>query len=62
MLSELKQFCNTLSPTLRALEEGTPWVNKAELYIQLMKEAIRKNMQVDNSSLALWDYCIKRCT
>ena len=62
MLPELKQFCNMIRTTLWALEEGTPWANKAELYIKLMKEAIRKDMQVANSPLAFWDYCIERCT
>ena len=39
--NELKQFLNDIGPTLRALEEGTPWSNKAELYIGLLKEAVR---------------------
>ena len=60
MLPEPKQFCNTIGTTLQALEEGTPWANKAELYIQLMKEAVRKDMQVANSPLAFWDYCIEK--
>ena len=30
---------------LRALEEGTPWSNKAELYIKLMKEAVCNDMK-----------------
>ena len=36
--SEMKQFCNAMGTTLRALQEGTPWANRAELYIKLMKE------------------------
>ena len=36
--SEVKKFCNDIGTTLRALEEGTPWSNKAELYIGLVKE------------------------
>ena len=42
MSSEVKKFCNDIGTTLRALEEGTPWSNKAELYIGLIKEAVRK--------------------
>ena len=45
---------------LRALEEGTPWANKAELYIGLIKEAVRKDMRESNSPLVLWDYCTER--
>ena len=37
---EVQNFCNTIGTTLRALEEGMPWSNKAKLYIKLMKEAI----------------------
>ena len=37
---EVRNFCNTIGTTLRALEEGMSWSNKAKLYIKLMKEAI----------------------
>ena len=33
MSSEVKKFCNDIGTTLRALEEGTLWSNKAEIYI-----------------------------
>ena len=42
MSSDVKKFCNDIGTTLRALEEGTPWSNKAGLYIGLIKEAVRK--------------------
>jgi hypothetical protein len=29
MSREVKKFCNDIGTTLRALEEGTPWSNKA---------------------------------
>ena len=60
MSSEVKKFCNDIGTTLRALEEGTPWSNKAELYIGLIKEAVRKDMRESNSPLCLWDYCVER--
>ena len=31
---DVRHFCNTIGTMLRALEEGTPWSNKAELYIK----------------------------
>ena len=49
MSSEVKKFCNDIGTTLRALEGGTPWSNKAELYIGLIKEAVRKDMRESNS-------------
>ena len=57
--AEVEQFCNTIGTTLQALEEGTPWANKAELYIKLMKEAVWKDMWVANSPLPFWDYCLE---
>ena len=58
--NQVKQFCNDIGTSLRALEEGTPWANKAELYIGLLKEAVRKDMREADSPLCLWDYCVER--
>ena len=33
MSHDVRNFCNDIGTTLWALEEGTPWSNKAELYI-----------------------------
>ena len=57
---DVHNFCNTIGTTLRAIEEGTPWSNKAELYIKLMKEAVRKDMKESNCPLRFWDYCLER--
>ena len=40
MSQEVRKFCNDIGTTLQALEEGTPWSNKADLYIGLLKEAV----------------------
>ena len=60
MSQEVRKFCNNIGTTLRALEEGTPWSNKAELYIGLLKEAVRKDMHESDSPMCLWDYCVER--
>ena len=57
---DLKRFLHEIGTTLRVLEEGTPWANKAELYIGLIKEAVRKDMRDSNCPLAFWDYCVER--
>ena len=44
MSHDVQKFCNDIGTTLRGLEEGTPWSNKAELYIGLLKEAVQKDM------------------
>jgi hypothetical protein len=54
------KFCNEIGTTLRALEECTSWSNKAELYIGLIKEAVRKDMKTSNCPIAFWDYCNER--
>jgi hypothetical protein len=57
---KLRKFCSEIGTTLRILEEGTPWANKAELYIGLIKEAVRKDMKESDCPLSLWDYCVER--
>jgi hypothetical protein len=56
----LRKFCNEIGTTLRAIEAGTQWANRAELYIGLMKEAVRKDMKESNCPLVFWDYCVER--
>ena len=56
----VKKFCNEIGTTLRILEEHTQWANRAELYIGLFKEAVRKDMKTSNSPMVLWDYCAQR--
>ena len=34
--SDLKKFCLSIGTSLRILEKGTPWSNKAELYIGII--------------------------
>ena len=60
MSKDVKAFCYDIGTKLRALEEGTPWANKAELYVRLLKESVRKDMHEANSPMVFWDYCIER--
>eukprot|EP00957_Ditylum_brightwellii_P180413 13743038-Ditylum_brightwellii.AAC.1 len=36
----MKALCAEIGKMLRVLEEGTPWANKAELYVGLIKEVV----------------------
>jgi hypothetical protein len=54
------KFCNQVGTILRKLEVGTPWANRAELYIGMLKSAVRKDLRRSNAPLVLWDYCIER--
>ena len=55
----VRNFCNAIGTMLRALEEGTPWSNEAELYIKIMKEAVCKDMRQAKCPLCFWDYCLE---
>ena len=57
---KVKKFCHQVGTTLRILEESTQWANRAELYIGLLKSAIRIDMRKTNSPIRLWDYCTER--
>ena len=37
---EVRSFCLKMGTTIRVLEEDTPWANRAELYIGIVKEAV----------------------
>ena len=56
----VKEFLRSIGTTLRVLEEGTPWSNRAELYIGIIKEAVRRDMFESNCPLPFWDYCVER--
>ena len=56
----LRKFLQEIGTALRPLEEGTPWMNRAELYIGLIKEAVRKDMKEANCPVVFWDYCVER--
>ena len=58
--NEMKKIAGDMDLTLKMLERSTQWANLAELYIGLMKEAVRKDMKDSNSPLKFWDYCAER--
>ena len=55
----MRKFCNEIGTNLRVLEKNTPWYNKYELYIGIIKEEVRKDMKEANFPFAFWDYCIE---
>ena len=57
---KVQKFCCKIGTTLRVLEQNTPWANKAELHIGLLKEAVRKDMKESDAPLAFWDCCVER--
>ena len=57
---EVRAFCHKIGSTLRVLEENTQHADRAELYIGLLKEAVRKDMREMHSPLRLWCHCAER--
>ena len=55
-----RKFCHQVGTMMQVLEVGTPWANRAELYIGLLKEAVRKDLRRSNAPKILWDYCLER--
>ena len=57
---EVNLFCHKIGTTLRILEGLTQWANKADFYVGLFKDAVRKDILYENSPLVFWDYCDQR--
>ena len=49
-----------MGAVLRILETETQCANRAELYIGLLKEAVRKDLRASDCPMVLWDYSIER--
>ena len=58
----IKRFCDQVGTKLKTLERATLCANRAELYVGLFKEAVRKDMRECNSPLVLCDYAKERRT
>ena len=41
----VREFFHPISTSLHVIEEGTPWANRAEIYIGLLKKTISKDMK-----------------
>ena len=57
---EIKDFCTQIGITLNILEAETQWANWSELWVGLVKESTRKDLQDTGSPIVLWDYCMER--
>ncbi|EJK62678.1 hypothetical protein THAOC_16700 [Thalassiosira oceanica] len=57
---EVRKHCSQIGTTLKILEARTQWADRAELYIGLVKEAVRKDLRRTDAPLVLWDYAMQR--
>ena len=53
---EVVIFCHKIGATLQIPEESTQWADRAELYIELLKEGVWKEIHESHSLLVLWVY------
>ena len=58
--NDVRQYIKNVGSSLRLLEEGTPWANRAELIIGHLKAAVRKDLVTSNCPICLWYYCLER--
>ena len=56
---EIKEYIGNVGSSLRLLEAGTPWANRAELVIGHLKARVRSTMKDANCSPMFWDYCME---
>ena len=60
MLAIFHAFCYNIGTTLRIIEERTRHVDRAELCIWLLKEAVRTDLRETHAPMKLWFYCAER--
>ena len=58
---ESLKLCQQVGCEIRELEQGTPFSNRAERYVGILKERALRAMKSTNSPMKLWDYCIEWC-
>ena len=56
---ETRKLCNLVGCGIRELEKNTSWANRAELYIGIMKNKVRRMMKQTGTPLRFWCYCIE---
>ena len=56
---KVNRFCDQVGTIFKILGMVTLWVNRAELYIGLLKEAVRKDICGSHSPKVLWYYAIE---
>ena len=57
---KLEKAANEMDLALKFLERKTQWANLTELYIGLLKEAVRYDMHGKDNPMVFWDYCAER--
>ena len=54
---ESRKLINKVNSDIKELEAESPWSNRAELFIGIVKKHIKKDLKESNCPMVLWDYC-----
>ena len=57
---ESRQLCNKVDTEIIQLERGTPWANRAELYVGITKSETKTDLKTSNCPMVLWCYAVER--
>ena len=57
---DAKKACDLVGTTIRMLERKKPFSNRAELYVGMVKRAIKKDLRESDAPMRFWDYCAQR--
>ena len=58
--AKVTKMCHEIFTTLKILEESTQNANLAEIYVDLTKTSIRKDLRESDAPMVLWDLCVER--
>ena len=57
---DTRKICEEANCTIRQLEKGTQWANRAEGAVNRFKLDVKKLLKESNAPLVMWDYCLER--
>ena len=57
IMGDSRKIMREAGTTIRAIEPGTPWSNRAERYIGMFKQRIRDVLRETDCPMVLWDFC-----
>ena len=57
---ESKKLCDSVGTTIRMFERNKPFSNRAELYVGMVKRAMKRDLIESDAPMRFWDYCAER--
>ena len=57
---DTRKICEEANCTIRQLEKGIQWANRAEGAVNRFKLGVKKLLKESDAPLVLWDYCLER--